>query len=87
MGLTNYLMQSIMFSSILGAHGFNVMRDVKDGYSLLLVNGFYVVQILYSYWWFTHFQFGPAEWAWRSLTWWRVQPMRVAPRPSAGGVP
>ena len=87
MGLTNYLMQSIMFSSILGALGFNVMRDVKDGYGLLLINSFYVVQILYSYWWFKHFQFGPAEWAWRSLTWWRVQPMRIAHQPSAGGVP
>jgi len=24
-----------------------------------------------------HFRFGPAEWTWRSLTYWRLQPMRV----------
>jgi uncharacterized protein len=84
MGLTNYLMQSIMFSLILGRLGLDVMSRVKEGYSLLLVNGFFVVQILYSSWWFKHFQFGPAEWAWRSLTWWRVQPMRAQSRPSSG---
>jgi uncharacterized protein len=84
MGLTNYLMQSLMFSSILGRHGFGLTGNVKEGYSLLLINSFYVVQILYSYWWFRHFRFGPVEWAWRSLTWWRLQPMRKAPRPSSG---
>ena len=26
--------------------------------------------------WLHHFRFGPAEWLWRSLTYWRVQPMR-----------
>ena len=24
-----------------------------------------------------YFRFGPAEWLWRSLTYWRLQPMRV----------
>ena len=77
MGLTNYLMQSVIFTSILGAGGFGVMEDVDEGYSLLLINGVFVVQILYSYWWFKHFQFGPVEWLWRSLTWWQLQPMRL----------
>ena len=53
------------------------MDRAEGWYSLLLINAFYVVQILYSNWWFRHFQFGPVEWAWRSLTWFRAQPMRV----------
>jgi uncharacterized protein len=85
MGLTNYLMQGIIFSSMLGRHGFDVMRDVKAGYGVALINGVFVVQILYSYWWFKHFQFGPVEWAWRSLTWWRLQPMRKALPDASGG--
>jgi uncharacterized protein len=26
--------------------------------------------------WMTRFRFGPAEWLWRSLTYWEWQPMR-----------
>jgi uncharacterized protein len=79
LALTNYLMQSIVFEAILGPAGFDVMSRVSEAYSLLLINAFFVVQILYSSWWLRHFQFGPVEWLWRSLTWWRAQPMRVAP--------
>jgi uncharacterized protein len=25
-----------------------------------------------------HFRFGPAEWVWRTLTYWRRQPMRAS---------
>lgn len=76
MGLTNYLMQSVIFAMLLG-RGFGIR--VEGWYGLLLLNSFFAVQILYSYWWFRYFQFGPVEWAWRSLTWFRVQPMRIAP--------
>jgi uncharacterized protein len=78
MGLTNYLMQSVMFAMVIG-RGFGIR--VEGWYGLLLLNSFFVVQILYSHWWFRYFQFGPVEWLWRSLTWFRVQPMRIAPRP------
>ncbi len=79
MGLTNYLMQSVIFVIVLG-RGFGIR--VEGWYGLLLLNSFFVVQILYSHWWFQHFQFGPVEWLWRSLTWFRIQPMRIA---RAGG--
>ncbi len=82
MGLTNYLMQAVMFMTVLGNSGFDLMSGIKGWYNFLLINSFFVVQILYSRWWFRYFQFGPVEWAWRSLTWFRVQPMRIA---RAGG--
>lgn len=86
-GLTNYLAQSIIFSSILGQHGFDVMRNIRDGYSVLLLYSVFAVQILYSVWWLKRFRFGPAEWIWRSLTWWRLQPMRIgSARPARIGV-
>ena len=28
--------------------------------------------------WLAHYRFGPLEWCWRSLTYWKRQPMRVA---------
>jgi len=27
--------------------------------------------------WLRHFRFGPMEWVWRSLTYWRKQPMKI----------
>lgn len=85
MGLTNYLMQSVMFAIVLG-RVFGLINypgfaaQIEGWYCLLLVNAFFAVQILYSAWWFRYFQFGPVEWAWRSLTWFRIQPMRAAPQ-------
>ena len=38
--------------------------------------GLYTVQVLYSHWWLQRFRFGPAEWLWRSITYWKLQPMR-----------
>jgi uncharacterized protein len=32
--------------------------------------------------WLRHFRYGPLEWVWRSLTYKRVQPMRVQPGPA-----
>jgi uncharacterized protein len=47
---------------------------------LALVVG--VFQVAASVWWLERFQFGPAEWLWRSLTYGRRQPMRIT-RPAA----
>jgi uncharacterized protein len=33
--------------------------------------------------WLRYFRFGPAEWLWRSLTYWRLQPIRRAAEPAA----
>jgi uncharacterized protein len=38
-----------------------------------IVAGIWVVQLLWSPWWLARFQYGPAEWAWRSLTYGRIQ--------------
>ena len=46
---------------------------------MLVWAGFSAVQIAASLWWLRRFRFGPLEWCWRSLTYWRRQPMRVAP--------
>lgn len=35
------------------------------------------VQVPLSRWWLTHYRFGPAEWAWRRLTYRQPLSMRV----------
>ena len=80
MGLTNYLMQSFVFEVILSNTVIFGVR-ISGWYHLALLVAFFAVQVLYSWWWFRYFRFGPVEWAWRSLTWWRRQPMRISAPP------
>ena len=36
----------------------------------------FLTQLALSRWWLNHFQFGPMEWLWRTLTYGKRQPMR-----------
>ena len=38
----------------------------------------FAAQVAFSGWWLARFRFGPLEWLWRSLTYGRAQPMRLA---------
>src|SRR5262245_23605586 len=49
--------------------------------------GLVMLYVVFSVWlflliassiWLRHFRFGPMEWVWRSLTYWRKQPMKIA---------
>ncbi|HAO47569.1 MAG TPA: hypothetical protein DCQ97_11630 [Chitinophagaceae bacterium] len=41
-----------------------------------VVAGLWRVEIIGSYIWLRYFRFGPMEWVWRSLTYWKKQPLR-----------
>ena len=77
MGLTNYLMQSVILTMLLFSRGLGLNQYLPTWSRQVLLELVFVVQIVYSRWWFQRFQFGPVEWAWRSLTWWKLQPMRL----------
>jgi uncharacterized protein len=79
MGLTNYLMQSVILTMLLYGRGLGLGEHLPTWWRQLVLELVFVVQIVYSRWWFERFQYGPVEWAWRSLTWFRLQPMKVAP--------
>jgi uncharacterized protein len=36
----------------------------------------FVLQMIISEWWLKRFCYGPVEWAWRSLTYFRLQPFK-----------
>ena len=38
----------------------------------------FALQVAFSTLWLARFRFGPVEWLWRSLTYGRAQPMRIA---------
>lgn len=76
MALSNYLLQTIVCTTIFYGHGFGAFGSVERTDQMLIVLGVSVAQLIWSPLWLAAFRFGPAEWIWRSLTYWRFQPMR-----------
>lgn len=82
--LTNYLAQTILATFIFYGHGLGLFGSVSRAQQLLVVLGIWTVELIISPLWLRYFRFGPAEWLWRSLTYWSVQPM-LLPNPSPPG--
>lgn len=79
MALSNYLAQSVVYLLVFTAVGLGLYGVTGPAIQLLLAVALYAAQAVFSAWWLARFQFGPAEWLWRTLTYGRRQPMRRAP--------
>jgi uncharacterized protein len=77
MALTNYLAQTIICLAIFYQGG--LIGEVGPLFGLIVALVVFPVQMAASAWWLARFRFGPIEWLWRSLTYRRLQPMRLAP--------
>jgi len=75
--LSNYLFQTLVFTTIFYGYGFGLFGKVGPAAGLAMVVPVYVIQVLISNWWVKRFRFGPVEWLWRSLTYGKRQPMRL----------
>ncbi|MEJ2750793.1 MAG: DUF418 domain-containing protein, partial [Anaerolineae bacterium] len=76
MALTNYLLQSVICSTIYNGYGLGLYGRTGPTFNLILAVVIYLAQIRFSGWWLERYQFGPMEWLWRSLTYGKKQPMR-----------
>lgn len=76
MALTNYLTQSIVCTLIFYGYGLGLFGKLGMAAGIGLTIVVYLLQIPISHWWMRRFQYGPAEWLWRSLTYLKPQPMR-----------
>ncbi len=77
MALSNYLLQSLVFTALFYGYGLGVYGQAGPFLTLLLTLGFFRLQIWMSNWWLARYRFGPAEWLWRSMTYGRLQPLRA----------
>ena len=75
--LSNYLIQTIIVTFIFYGHGLGLFCKVERWEQILIVFGIWILQLIISPIWLKYFKFGPFEWLWRSLTYWKSQPMRV----------
>lgn len=78
MALSNYITHSLVCTTIFYGYGFGLYGKLQRLELYYVVGAIWVFQLIFSPIWLKHFQFGPLEWAWRSLTYWKRQPMRVA---------
>jgi len=76
MALTNYLLQTIICTTIFYGHGLGLFGQVQRSFQILIVFGVWILQLIISPIWLRFFKFGPVEWLWRSLTYLKLQPMR-----------
>lgn len=74
MALTNYLMQSLVCSIIFNGFAFGLFGKLQRYEIYLVVLAIWMFQIIFCNLWMRYFQYGPFEWAWRSLTYWKRQP-------------
>lgn len=78
MALTNYIMQTVIMSIIFFGWGFGLIDNWPLTYNVPLVAIIFISQLWFSRWWLARYKFGPLEWLWRSLTYGKAQPMRLA---------
>ncbi len=87
MALSNYLLQTVIAVSIFdpwAGHQWGTWRMAR---LYALVATVWMAQLILSPLWLRRFRFGPAEWLWRSLTYWTVQPWLLRPRAPQTPVP
>ena len=76
MAFTNYLMQSLIGALFFYGIGLNYFGKLER-YELYIYTGVvWIIEIIWSHIWLRYFRFGPLEWLWRSLTYWKKQPFK-----------
>ncbi|MBJ7501384.1 MAG: DUF418 domain-containing protein [Sphingopyxis sp.] len=76
MAFTNYLVTSIVMTTIFYGYGLGLFGSVGRLPLYLFCFGMWAAMLLWSQPWLSRFHYGPLEWLWRSLSRWQVQPVR-----------
>lgn len=81
MALSNYILTSLCMRTLFvwgPWHWYGYVEYYKLYYA---VAAMWIVNLIFSTVWLRYFRFGPIEWCWRSLTYWKRQPMLLRPAP------
>ena len=76
MALTSYLTQTVVLTLLFVPYGFGLTWFTTTMQLLFCLGFFFLFQVPISHWWLARYQYGPAEWVWRSATYGAAQPMR-----------
>lgn len=78
LALTTYIVQTVIGLFIfyhISGYGLGLIGEIGGALTILMTISVFLLQIVFSRWWLSKFQYGPLEWVWRSLTLLRVQPL------------
>lgn len=75
--LSNYLLQTLICTTIFYSYGLGLYGKVGPAVGLLLTLAIYAALLAASAWWVKRFAFGPMEWVWRSVTYLRRPPFAL----------
>jgi uncharacterized protein len=76
MAFTNYIMHTVICTTIFYGHGFGLFGKVERVWQFAIVLAVWALQLVVSPIWLRYFLFGPLEWLWRSLTYLQWEPIR-----------
>jgi uncharacterized protein len=76
MAFTNYITHTIICNFIFLGYGFSMYGKLQRYELYYIVLGIWIFQLILSPIWLKYFRFGPLEWVWRSLTYWKMQPFK-----------
>ncbi len=73
---TNYLGSTILGTLLFFGTFGGLYGELSRGQAWLIVPPAWAFMLLWSKWWLDRYRYGPFEWAWRSLSRWRWEPLR-----------
>ena len=78
MALSAYVAQTAIGVLIFFGVGLGLLGVAGNSVTMPLGLAVFALQVWACRAWLARFRFGPLEWAWRSLTWLRLEPFRRA---------
>ncbi|MCZ4244380.1 DUF418 domain-containing protein [Pedobacter punctiformis] len=76
MTLTNYMMQNLIGMLLFSGFGLGIWTSKPIWFYLILAIGIYTIQVYFSRWWLTRYNYGPVEWIWRQLSYQKRLPLK-----------
>jgi uncharacterized protein len=74
MAFTNYISQSVILGFVFYGYGLGQFGKLSLAEGLAIVIVLYAAQAVFSRWWLQRYAYGPIEWLWRALMYWRWPP-------------
>jgi uncharacterized protein len=68
MTLTNYMTQNLIGLLVFSGFGLGIWNTKPLWFYLVLAIVVYIVQVYFSKWWLSKYNYGPIEWIWRQLS-------------------
>jgi uncharacterized protein len=78
MALTNYLLQSLIGLLLFSSLGFQWYETLSPYQTILVAVLVFALQVIMSALWLRYFRFGPMEWLWRCISYWKILSLRKA---------